>query len=260
MAQFGHINNSNVWCNKCSAKIGAKKRCLTIEECQKVAQERGGECISTEYVNCDVKLKWRCSENHEWMAVFYHIKNYNAWCPHCVGTAKLTIEECQKVAQERGGECLSTEYKNNNTKMKWRCSENHEWMAIFSSIKTCKSWCPKCSSGRSEELCRELFETWTGRDFKKVRPKWLDGLELDGYAKSINMAFEYQGAQHYKYVPHFHRNGIQEFKAQQERDRKKYRICKERGIQLVLIPYKFNYHNPDEMETFIVDQLETLEF
>jgi len=254
-AKFNNIKNQNQWCIKCSGYLKH-----TIQKCQKVARERDGLCLSTEYKNAHTKMKWKCKEGHEWETAFSNIKNQNHWCLTCSGSEILTIEECRKVAQERGGECLSTEYKCNKSKMKWRCSKEHEWETAFSNIKNNNRWCPTCSSGRSEELCRELLKARTGEDFKKVRPTWLDGLELDGYAKSINMAFEYNGAQHYKYVPHFHRNGIEDFKAQQERDQKKYRICKQRGIQLVLIPYKFNCYNPDELETFIVDQLETLEF
>ena len=54
------------------------------------------------------------------------------------------IEEMKRLAKNRGrGECLSNEYKNSDTKLKWRCSLGHEWEAKPSNIKIGK-WCPEC--------------------------------------------------------------------------------------------------------------------
>ena len=53
---------------------------------------------------------------------------------------KLTLEICQEAARERGGECLSTEYRDIRTKMKWRCGEGHEWETCFSVIRHLKEW------------------------------------------------------------------------------------------------------------------------
>ena len=43
-------------------------RKLTIEQMQALAKKRGGECLSTTYVNKRTKLLWRCLEGHEWEA------------------------------------------------------------------------------------------------------------------------------------------------------------------------------------------------
>lgn len=58
---------------------------------------------------------------------------------------KLSIEEMRDIAFKRGGFCLSDEYINNNTKLRWRCRLGHEWMTSADHIKV-GSWCPKCSS------------------------------------------------------------------------------------------------------------------
>ena len=72
------------------------------------------------------------------------------------------------------------------------------------------------------------------------------------------MAFEYNGIQHYEYVPHFHRNGESDFLDQRERDIKKYKICREHGIELILIPNQFDHTNPDALKLFIIDALLTV--
>jgi hypothetical protein len=249
-AIFGNIKLKNSWCPKCH---GNEK--LNIEKCKQFAISKGGECLSKTYKNCLQKMKWRCSEGHEWTTSFSSIKNVNTWCPTCVGKKKLTIEECQEVARSRNGLCLSKTYKNAFQKLKWKCDKNHEWVATFNGIKNGNSWCPQCSAGKSEQLCREIFEKYLLEKFPNVRPKWLGGLELDGYNKELKIAFEYNGKQHYKYIPYFHRNGKKDFKSQQERDKRKIQLCVEHGVKLISIPYKFNCQNPDELESFIYREL-----
>ena len=61
---------------------------------------------------------------------------------------KLRIEEMHNFVSERGGKCLSPEYINNKTKLKWECAEGHTWEAIPYSVKR-GSWCRLCSRIRS---------------------------------------------------------------------------------------------------------------
>jgi hypothetical protein len=131
------IKNNKTWCPHCAGKTK-----LTLDEVQKAAKERGGECLSKEYINNNTKMKFQCKEGHIWKTTLNSIKN-SRWCPVCNGNTKLTIEEVQKIAEERGGKCLSKEYINNNTKMKFQCKEGHTWETKFKSIKS-GSWCPIC--------------------------------------------------------------------------------------------------------------------
>ena len=78
---------------------------------------------------------------------------------------------------------------------------------------------------------------------------------LDGYNKDLNIAFEYNGIQHYEYTEHFHRGDPELFEKQKERDLKKYAICRERNIDLIIILYQYDYSNPKELEDFIFDAL-----
>ncbi|PKP58873.1 MAG: hypothetical protein CVT88_06570 [Candidatus Altiarchaeales archaeon HGW-Altiarchaeales-1] len=95
-------------------------RKITIEDMQKLAESKRGKCLSTEYVNALTKLKWMCKEGHTWEAIPKCIKSGH-WCPYCAGNAKLTIEDMQELAKNNGGKCLSTEYINTRTKLKWQC-------------------------------------------------------------------------------------------------------------------------------------------
>lgn len=67
------------------------------------------------------------------------------------------------------------------------------------------------------------------------RPDWLDGLELDIYIPDIELAFEYQGQQHYDPVKAWGgKKGLEKVK---ERDKKKRLMCFEKNVQLIIVDY-----------------------
>ena len=113
----------------------------------KIAAERNGKCLSTEYINSKTKLKWECAEGHTWEVTPDSVKR-GIWCRICSGLAPLTIEEMHKIAAGRGGKCLSTKYVNAHTKIKWECAEGHTWEATPGDVKS-GTWCGICSRIRS---------------------------------------------------------------------------------------------------------------
>ncbi len=123
---------------------------LTLKEMQEIALERGGKCLSQEYVNALTKLLWECAEGHRWKAQPNHVKA-GKWCHECGGTKKLTLQDMQALARERGGKCLSQEYTNNKTKLLWECEEGHRWEAEPRNIKF-GQWCPKCAGKKKLTL------------------------------------------------------------------------------------------------------------
>ncbi len=146
---------------------------------------------------------------------------------------KDTLENMQSIAALRGGQCLSTQYTNAHTHVEWRCSEGHRWKALPSNVKR-GQWCPTCSKRNrpSEEKCRIILERLTGNKFPKYHLT-KENLELDGFCSELNIAFEYQGRQHYAYSPFFHGSHMR-FRSQQERDRRKKQICYDSGIYYAL--------------------------
>ncbi len=111
-------------------------RKLTIEDMQKIAKRRGGLCLSNQYLNTSTKLKWQCREGHIWEATNDSIQQGH-WCPKCsfkkIGDSRrLTIEEMQAIAEQRGGKCLSEKYINTDTKLTWQCKEGHSWDGTYS--------------------------------------------------------------------------------------------------------------------------------
>jgi hypothetical protein len=122
---------------------------LTIQEMQNLAKSRGGRCLSKKYVDNKTKLKWQCSKGHLWEARPHDIKDGNTWCPICsIGKRsekrRLTIEGMQKIAKSRGGKCLSKDYINARTKLKWQCERGHIWESEPVNIKNKGQWCTYC--------------------------------------------------------------------------------------------------------------------
>ena len=114
-------------------------RKLTINDACAIAGKRGGLCLSTEYVNANIPMRWRCAEDHEWTTSLNNIKNGKTWCPYCANKASHTIEDAKQVAFSKNGECLSETYDNSFSHLSWRCSEGHEWNASFNNVKNNKT-------------------------------------------------------------------------------------------------------------------------
>ena len=184
------------------------------------------------------KLLWECAEGHQWEATSGTVKR-GSWCPMCAGNIALTIDDMHVIAEERGGKCLSENYLNTDTKILWECAEGHQWKASPDRIKSGR-WCPICSSGLGERICREFFEQLFGKQFPKAYPKWLinksgNQMELDGFCESLGIAFEHQGEQHYSTETQFIKTE-QGLKKRQEDDRLKVELCEQHGIVLIAIP------------------------
>lgn len=112
---------------------------------------------------------------------------------------------------------------------------------------------------KSENECRRVLQNiFIGYKFPNVRPDFMENnktkrcLELDCYNEKLNLALEYNGKQHYKYVPIFHKGDKDAYKSQKERDKLKKRICTVRNITLIVVPYTVPFK---DLERYIVDNV-----
>ena len=118
----------------------------TLNDCYITAKNKNGLCLSKEYINNKIKMKWLCNLcNYIWKSNYSNIVNHNSWCPKCSGNARLSLKDCQKTAETKNGKCLSTKYKNKDTTMEWQCNKcTHIWKTKYGSIRNKDSWCPNC--------------------------------------------------------------------------------------------------------------------
>ncbi|MBI1824896.1 MAG: hypothetical protein HYR83_00770 [Planctomycetes bacterium] len=66
-----------------------------------------------------------------------------------------------------------------------------------------------------------------------ARPNWLQGQHLDIFIPPLNVAVEFQGAQHDKAIAYF--GGESAFDKQRKRDRRKARLCLNNGVRLIYV-------------------------
>ena len=88
------------WCLTCAND--AKR--LSISDAQKTARERGGQCLSTTYINSTTKLHWLCDKGHSWHSTFTSIR-VGSWCPECAHMAQITNRKSN--ARRRYGKASS---------------------------------------------------------------------------------------------------------------------------------------------------------
>ena len=97
---------------------------------------------------------------------------------------------------------------------------------------------------KGETECRRVLQNIFKKPFSKARPDFLRNevtgnnfnLELDCFNEELRLAVEYNGIQHYKYTPYFHKS-YEHFLNQKYRDYMKRTMCKEAGITLIEVPY-----------------------
>jgi hypothetical protein len=132
------------WCPVC--------RIWSRSDLVKIAASKGGELLDEHFQGAKRRMKWKCKEGHLWSATGHRIAS-GTWCPTCAGVVRPTIKDMRKIAGERKGTCLSSDYTDAHSKLEWRCHKGHKWMASPSAIKR-GSWCPSCFRDRLSKVKR----------------------------------------------------------------------------------------------------------
>lgn len=113
--------------------------------------------------------------------------------------------------------------------------------------------------GKTESKCRNIIEKYFNKPFNKIRPDFLKyttghNLELDMYNEELKLACEYNGIQHAKFSPFFHKSQ-QDFVEQQNRDNFKKLKCEQLGIKLITIPHTVK---SEDLENYIYGEIKKL--
>jgi hypothetical protein len=135
------------------------------------------------------------------------------------------------------------------------------WSKSFYSLPDPTPKPKKSTDSKGEIICRNYLEKFFNRPFKKARPDILRNpvtdnfnLELDCYNPELNLAVEYNGVQHYKYTPFFHKTR-DAFHNQKYRDYLKRDLCSKNGIKLIEVPYTVE---KTEIEKYLKEKLVTM--
>ncbi|QAU23838.1 hypothetical protein EO087_07430 [Dyella sp. M7H15-1] len=144
---LGHNILKDRWCPRCKGSRARESKRLPdgLAKLQAAAQAYGGRCLSTTYVNIKTRYRFVCAKGHPVEATAEAILLRGRWCRPCGYTRKrYQLEDAQKAARDRGGQCLSDSYRNSSTRMHWLCHRGHSWHAPFATI--CQGhWCAQCA-------------------------------------------------------------------------------------------------------------------
>ena len=220
---------------------------FTDSEIKNIALSKNCEAVKITFNFVKVK----CIKNHGKTfkrSNFLNLQKYKIYtCDVC--RKNSLIIEAYNIADKHNGKCLSNLCNRIKDYLMWQCIDGHIWRARFIEVKA-GSWCPSCSTGLYERICREYFEQIFNNHFPSSKPNWLVSdkntrLQLDGYCAELGIAFEHNGFQHYKKTQFkYGRN----FKLIKRYDKIKIDLCKANGVKLIIIPELFSMIDISDFE------------
>jgi hypothetical protein len=229
------------WCLKCTIN--------TIDMAHELAKKRDGKFLSAAYINSHTKYEWECKNKHKFMANYTSV-HQGTWCRKC---HMIDYNKIKELIESKGGTLLTEgeDFKGSKVPLEVKCKDGHLFKPLINSLYK-NSWCRTCQDTISERTCRSICEFIYKKKFDKKRPLWLHGtigrLELDGYCEELNIAFEYNGEQHYKFVPYWHKTQ-KRFGESIIRDKEKEKLCIENNTKLIIISYTVKY---EDLYTYIL--------
>jgi hypothetical protein len=154
-----NIRPSNIksgkWCPKCARNKLNKsmeekyqiKRNIALGKAKEIIKSHNGRLISDRIENKETKLKIICSKGHNFKIRYDHLLNGH-YCNKCAvirnsEKQRGNLEEMQRIAKSRKGNCLSKEYISSEKNLLWKCEKGHHWKATPKNVKR-GSWCQKC--------------------------------------------------------------------------------------------------------------------
>ena len=144
------------------------------------------------------------------------------------------------------------------SKMSMTVNPSWETSSSTSSKRSSSSSKRVTQTSKGEIICKNYLEHLFERPFQKCRPPFLyntvthDNLELDMFNPDLMLACEYNGRQHYEYIPFLHGNSRTNFHNQMYRDKEKRELCAKHGVRLITVPYTVPH---DKIPSFIQEEV-----
>jgi len=130
----------------------------------------------------DVKLPWKCSEGHSWIAAVVKRSRMGRGCPYCTNHKVLPgyndlRTHYPDVASQAYGWDPSQVSSKSSRKFEWKCATGHNWVATVGSRTGLGNGCPICGNKLTvtgindlQTLCPELALEAFGWDPSIVNP------------------------------------------------------------------------------------------
>lgn len=238
---------------------------------RKIAESKGGKLISTEYLGAKVKLEFEDSAGRRFFMAATDVKQpKGSWSPYESGNVynnpEYHFNEIKKIAESKGGKVISKKYISAKTKMEFENIFGRRFFCTANQIKK-GIWSHFEIINISEERCRQCIEFIFEQEFPNVwgiikKPKTNRSMQFDGYNKKLNMAFEYQGEQHYSWEQcrgKTEEKKKQNFEKYFKNDLEKLNLCKEKNIYLIPVKYFENCKEDKQYLEHVIKELKMLD-
>ena len=166
---------SKTWCRKCFIERNATNLRTEISVYQKLAKERGGKYLETDFVRSVDLSRWQCEYGHQFKRTAVQVK-IGLWCKQCKSDRYLN--KFKEIALSKGGKCLSKEYIDSLTELKFKCVNDHVFKAAPVKVKSGK-WCNQCKLDNYLSNIKEIALSKGGKCLSKSYEHSLKKLEFE---------------------------------------------------------------------------------
>ena len=132
----------------------------------------GYKLLSEKYINALTKLEMQCPEGHDF-EIKYNNFQQGQRCSICFGTPKKILNEIKEYIESFNYKLLSTEYKDNRTKLELQCSEGHIFKMAYGSFKNQNYRCPECAGNR-KFIIEDIKEYIESFDYKLLSTEYVN--------------------------------------------------------------------------------------
>lgn len=255
---WGHFRTSKVGCPYCTGRY------RTTEEFQELVAYLHVKVLSP-YLGNDKPITCQCTIcNYIWNTVPRVLLSNKSACPKC-GRIKASINETKSKSNFE----IELSKINPFIRIIGKYTGTHKWVEC--ECRICKrnfkgmpsrllrreSGCPFCNLSGGE---LKMLVTLDELKISYERQYTLEGcvykqpLRFDAFDTQNNIAFEYNGEQHYSPIDFGYKNynAHESFELVQIRDQVKKDFCKNNDIPLIIIPY----WEKDNMKQYMINEFE----
>lgn len=243
-----HLLEGKCGCEKCKSEKIRKKLIKSNEDFIKEAKIKNSNIeIIGSYNSSNSPVEVRCLKcGFIWSPIAGSILS-GFGCPKCVGRHKTTEEFKKEMEKINPNIEIIGEYAGSKIKTECKCKVcSNVWLAKPSNLRY--TGCPVCCESHGERRIRKYLSDYKINFIPQKTYNELLGvggrnLSYDFYLPDYNILIEYQGEFHDGTA---YQQSEEEYKIQQEHDKRKHEYAELHNIKLLEIWY-WNFDNIEEI-------------